>query len=435
MNHDLQNNKIVGAIDIGTSKVVALIGSKDESGKINILGMGVTESDGLFRGVISNIDKSVGSIKKALDQAEQQAGVQLKEVYVGIAGDHIDSFQTQGIVGISNPEQEITKQDVERLLEETKHIKIPSERQIIHAIPQDYIIDGQDGITDPVGMSGVRLEGNVHIITGMSSAIKNIKRCIEKAGLIIKDIVLEPIASSHAVLSEEEKEVGVALIDIGGGTTDIAVFDENIIRYTSVFAIAGKQVTDDIRKALGIVEKEAERIKREFGHAFSPSIIKNDIFMVKGINGRKPTEVSKELLSQVVQPRMEEILEFAAREIYDSGFYGRLGAGAVITGGTTLLRGTDELASQVLGMPVKIGIPSGITYSGLGPEIESPIYSTSVGLIRYGLDILKDSGELNKVNLKETDEENDEDIKDSKKAEKPENGGFFKNVKEFLKEL
>lgn len=427
-------------LDFGTTKICALIASKQQdSDKLNILGLGIAESEGINRGVVANIEKTVKAIKKAIEQAEQQAGVKVKDVVVGIAGDHVSSQQTRGIIGISNENNEISEADVKRLLDETRNLNLPKDRRILHVIPQEFIIDDQDGIFDPIGMSGVRLEAIVHIVTGMESAIQNIYRCVERAGLNVHDIILEPLASSNAVLSEEEKEVGVALVDIGGGTTDIAIFEENIIRHTSVFAVAGKQVTDDIRKGLGIVKSEAERIKREYGHAYGPSINKNDVFMISGIGGRKPPEITKSDLCNVIQPRMEEIFEFAHAEIVNSGYSGSLGAGIVITGGTTLLRGSDQLASEIFNMPIKIGIPGMLTYTGLVPEIENPVFSTVVGLALHGLekgnmsvstivtnneDLKKDSKSKTKDTFKKKTEIKTKDAK-----------SFFKKMADFIREL
>lgn len=381
------NEKLIVGLDIGTSKICALVSSPDEKpNSLNILGIGIAESEGMNRGVVVNIDKTIKSIRKVVDQAEQQAGIGINDVVVGIAGDHIDSFQTKGTIGISNSNHEITKMDVERVIDESRKVKIPSERKILHVMPQDFIIDGQDGIIDPVGMSGVRMEVNVHVVTGSETSIQNIYRCVQRAGLNVKDIVLEPLASSYAVLDDEEKEVGVALIDIGGGTTDIAIFEENLIRFTSVIAIGGKHVTNDIRKVLGIIVSQAERIKKEYGHTHLDSVLNDEVIMIPGIGGRSPMEANKSYLTQIIQARMEEIFTFALTEIRRSGFSQKLGAGLVITGGCSLLRGVEELAQSVFGMPVKIGIPSGITYSGLGPEVENPIYSTAVGLALYGLD-------------------------------------------------
>lgn len=386
INSSINDNNIVVGLDIGTSKIIALVAQKSQSGNnLNILGLGISESEGLNRGVVVNIERTVNAIRKVIDQAEQQSGIKINEVVVGIAGDHIESFKSMGLVGISSPNKEISEADVRRSLDEARQVAIPSERRILHVIPQSYVIDGQDGIYDPIGMSGVRMETNVHIVTGLETAIRNIYTCVERAGLAVKDLVLEPLACSYGVLSAEEKEVGVALIDIGGGTTDIAIFEENIIRYTSVIGIAGRQVTDDIRKGVGIILAQAERVKKEFGHAFIGSIHKDEVFMIPGINGRNPIEMSKSILCNIIQPRMEEIFEFALAEIEKSGYLNKLGAGLVITGGSTLLRGSEELAQEIFRMPVKIGMPSGITYSGLGPEIENPVYSTAVGLATFGL--------------------------------------------------
>jgi cell division protein FtsA len=379
--------KIIVGLDIGTSKVCALVASPDtKPGSLNILGIGIAESEGINRGVVVNIDKTIKSIQKVVSQAEQQAGIEINEVVVGIAGDHIDSFQTKGTIGISNDNREITKKDVERVIEESRKVKIPSDRKILHVLPQDFIIDGQDGITDPVGMSGVRMEANVHVVTGSETSIQNMYRCVERSGLNVKDLVLEPLASSYAVLDNEEKEVGVALIDIGGGTTDIAIFEENLIRFTSVIAIGGKHVTNDIRKVLGIIVTQAERIKKDYGHTHINSLMNDELIMIPGIGGRSPIEIPKSHLTEIIQARMEEIFGFALAEIRRSGFSQRLGAGVVITGGCSLLNGAEELARDIFGMPVKIGIPSGISYSGLAPEIENPIYSTGVGLALYGLE-------------------------------------------------
>jgi cell division protein FtsA len=378
-------NIIVG-LDIGTTKVCAIVAEINEStGATTVLGIGKAPSDGLHRGVVANIEKTVRSIQQAIDQAQQQSGIAIEEVVVGIAGDHIQSFQTTGIISISNPDREISQDDVDRLLEETRRIALPADRKILHVIPQEYIIDGQDGIMEPVGMSGIRMEARVHVVTGLVTAAQNIYRCVERTGLRVRNLVLEPIASSFSVLDEEEKEVGVALVDIGGGTTDIAIFEEGIIRHTAVFGIAGRQVTDDIREGLGIIASQAERIKREYGHAYEKSILSDEVFMIPGVGGRKPMEVTKSLLCRIIQPRMEELLEFACAELRRSGYASRLSAGVALTGGGSLLRGSEDLASEIFGVPVKIGIPGGLGNSGLAPEVENPQYATGVGLIRYAM--------------------------------------------------
>ncbi len=380
-----QNADISVGLDIGTSKLCLIIAQKDKNSNDNkILGLGITDSEGLSRGVITNIDKTVNAIKKIVQQAEQQSGIKIEDVVVGIAGDHIESLPQRGIISISNRNKEITKDDVDRLIRETKNISIPADRQIIHVFPQSYIIDGQDGVTDPIGMSGIRMEAEVLIITASSTAIQNIYRCVERAGLRVKDLVLEPIAASNATLNDEEKEVGVALVDIGGGTTDIAIYYENVLRHISIFSIAGKHITDDIRKVLGIIGTQAELIKRKHGNSLTETISEDEIFMVPGVAGRSPKEISKKMLSQIIQARSEEILEFINAELKNSNLSDSLGAGIVLTGGCSLLDGLDELAEKLLNQAVKIGIPSGFSSSGLAPETASPLYSTAVGLTLWG---------------------------------------------------
>jgi cell division protein FtsA len=388
------DNIIVG-LDIGTTKVCAVVAGTDENGRINILGVGRSPSEGMMRGVVTNIDKTITSIRSAIEKAESQSGVVIKSVIVGIAGDHIQSIQSRGVVAISGPDHEVTREDIERLIDDTKRVALPSDRKIIHVIPQEFIIDGQDGVYDPLGMSGVRMEANVHIITGLVSAAQNIYKCVQRVGLEISDMVLEPLASSYAVLDDEEKEIGIALLDVGGGTTDLAVFEERTIRHTAVIGIAGKKVTDDVRKGLGILTEQAERLKREHGFAYVPAVVDNEPIVLPGVGGRAPLEIDKTLLARIIQPRMEEIFEIAALEIKRSGYSKHLSGGVVLTGGGALTKGTADLAREVLGMPVKIGIPSGFS-GGLVREIENPAYATAVGLVIHGLK------NQNQVSLRET---------------------------------
>jgi len=379
MEHD-----IVVGLDIGTTKVCAVVAAVDDSGRFNVLGVGKSASGGLTRGVVTNIDKTVRSIQIAISEAEARSGIKIQSVIVGIAGDHIQSFQSRGVIAISGTEHEITQADVNRLIEDTKRVALPSDRKIIHVIPQEFIIDGQDGVFDPVGMSGVRLEANVHIITGLVTAAQNICKCVQRAGLQIRDMVLEPLASSYAVLDEEEKEVGIALLDVGGGTTDMAVFEDRTIRHTAVITIAGNQVTNDIRKGLGVLTEQAEKLKCQFGFAHLPSVVDDGPITLPGIGGRPPLDIDKRLLAQIIQPRMEEIFEIAGIEIKRSGYSRHLSAGAVLTGGGSLIKGSAELAREVLGMPVKIGVPAGFN-AGLVREIENPMFATCVGLVLHGL--------------------------------------------------
>ncbi len=378
------NDNIVVGLDIGTTKVCAVVAAVDDLDRINILGFGRAESDGLNRGVVVNIDRTVAAVREAVSEAERGAGVQVKSVVVGIAGDHVQSFQSRGVITISNRDNEVTSRDVKRLLADTMHVAMPADREILHVIPQDFIVDGQDGVADPVGMSGVRLEANVHIITGLVSAAKNIYRCIEKAGFEVADIVLEPLASSFAVLHPDEKEVGVALIDIGGGTTDIAVFEDNTIRHTAVIAVAGNNVTDDIRKGLGVMRDQAEYLKCNYGAAVAEVIKEDETVTIPGIGARNEKTISRGVLAQIVQPRMEEILEIAAIEIKRSGYGRHLSSGVVVTGGGSMVPGTAELAAEVLNVDARVGLPMGLA-GGLVEEVSDPKYATAVGLVLFAL--------------------------------------------------
>lgn len=379
------NSKVKLALDIGTTKICAIISKPDSTNKaIEVLGLGVTASDGMNRGVIVNIDKTVRAIKEAIEKAEQQSGLHAQTAICGIAGDHIHSSQSHHIISISNPQKEIHQEDLDRLIDEASRIPISPDRKILHLFPQEYIIDGQDGVTEPIGMNGVRMEAKIHVVTGLGTAIDNIYKCVERAGLVVEDLILEPYASSYSVLSEDEKEVGVALVDIGGGTTDIAVFHNKVIKFIDVIAMGGNLLTEDVREVLKIVKTEAERIKKEFGHCYLKSLHENTLLQVPGVGGRNPREIKRSELTMILQARMKEIFEFVDQSLINSGYKKNLGSGIVITGGTTLLTGTDELAAEVLQLPVKLGIPSRISSRGLAPEVENPIFATGVGLALHG---------------------------------------------------
>lgn len=377
------DGEIVVGLDIGTTKICAVVAAEDDLEGINILGVGIAESEGLNRGVVVNIDKTVAAIQEAVVKAERAAGVSVHSVIVGIAGDHVQSFQSRGVI-TTHRDGVITQQDVQRLLEDTTHVAMPADREILHVLPQEYIVDGQDGVVDPVGMSGVRLEANVHIVTGLVSAARNIYRCVEKAGYDVADIVLEPLASSYSVLHSDEKEVGVALIDIGGGTTDIAVFEDNTIRHTGVIAVAGNKVTDDIRKGLGLMRDQAEELKHQYGLALVDFNMPDETIRIPGIGGRTEKTISRSALSQIIQPRLEEILEIAGIEIKRSGYARHLGTGVVITGGGSLIPGTAQLAAEVLGVEARVGTPTGLG-GGMVKEVSDPKFATAVGLVLYGL--------------------------------------------------
>lgn len=379
-----ENERIVVGLDIGTTKVCAVVASIDEQDRIHILGVGKAPSDGLNRGVVVNIDKTVNAIKTAVEQAQLASGIEVNSVNVGIAGDHIRSIRSKGVITINNRDKEITVQDVERLLEDCQRIMLPPDQQILHVIPQEFVVDGQDGISDPVGMSGMRMEAEVHIITGLVSAAKNLYRCVERAGFQVADIILEPLASSYAVLDDEEKEAGVVLVDIGGGTTDLAVFQDNTIRHTAVIAIAGKKVTDDIKMGLSVLDDQAEKLKHQHGECFVDMIEEDESITIPGIAGRPPKEITKSILAKIIQARMEEIMEIIAIEIKRSGYGDSLSAGIVLSGGGALIKNICPLANEVLGLDAKIGKPLGLT-GGLTEEVNSPMYATSVGLVLHAL--------------------------------------------------
>ena len=379
-----ETERIMVGLDIGTTKICAIVASIDEQERINILGVGKAPSDGLSRGVVVNIDKTVNAIKEAIAQAELASGIQVNSVNVGIAGDHIRSMRSKGVITINNRDNEITAQDVERLLEDCQRIMLPTDQQILHVIPQEFVVDGQDGISDPVGMSGMRMEAEVHIITGLVSAAKNIYRCVERAGYQVADIILEPLASSYSALDAEEKEAGVVLVDIGGGTTDVAIFQESTIRHTAVIAVAGQKVTDDIRIGLSVLDDQAESLKRKHGESYADLIQEDEVITVPGIAGRPPKEITKSILGKIIQARMEEILEIVGIEIKRSGYSDALSAGVVLTGGGSLVKNICPLANESLGMDAKIGLPLGIT-GGLVEEVNSPIYATAVGLVIHAL--------------------------------------------------
>ncbi|MCW9707511.1 cell division protein FtsA [Fodinibius salsisoli] len=379
-----QEDRIVVGLDIGTTKVCAIVASIDPQDRIHILGVGKAPSDGLNRGVVVNIDKTVNAIQTAIEQAQLASGIEVNSVNVGIAGDHIRSMRSKGVITINNKDNEITVDDVERLLEDCQRIMLPTDQQIIHVIPQEFVVDGQDGISDPVGMSGMRMEAEVHIITGLVSAAKNIYRCVERAGYQVADIILEPLASSYAVLDEEEKEAGVVLVDIGGGTTDVAIFQDNTIRHTAVIAIAGKKVTDDIRMGLSVLDDQAEKLKCNHGEAYIDLIEDDEAITVPGIAGRPPKEITKSILGKIIQARMEEILEIVAIEVKRSGYADALSAGVVLSGGGSLIKNVCPLANEVLGMDAKVGKPLGLS-GGLTDEVNNPIYATGVGLVMHAI--------------------------------------------------
>jgi cell division protein FtsA len=379
----MSKKDLITGLDIGTTKICAIVGEVVEGGPnpvIDIVGIGSSPSRGLRKGNIINIDDTVESIQKAIEEAELMAGVEISTVYTGIAGGHIKSFNSTGIVAVKD--KEIASQDVQRVIDAAKAVAIPMDREVLHVIPQEYVIDSQEGIRDPVGMSGVRLEAKVHIVTGAVSSAQNLIKCANKAGLNVAEIILQPIASSEACLEQDERELGVILVDIGGGTSDIAIFKDGAIVHTGVLAIGGNHITNDIAVGLRTPQHEAEKIKIKHGCAMAGLVKADDIIEVPGVGGRKPRVLSRRLLAEIIEPRVEEIFALIQREVMKSGYHDLLSAGVVVTGGASLLEGLPEVAEVVFEMPVKRGIPHAI--GGLRDVVNSPKYATGVGLLKYG---------------------------------------------------
>ncbi|GAA4428850.1 cell division protein FtsA [Pontibacter saemangeumensis] len=380
----MQNDKIVVGLDIGTTKVCALVGRKNEFGKLEILGMGKAASEGVVRGIVSNIDKTVEAIRKAIRQAEEQSGINIGVVNVGIAGQHIKSLQHNGSITRQLTDHEITVEDVNRLTNDMYRLVTPPGSEIIHVMPQEYKVDYEEGIVDPVGMSGVRLEGNFHIITAQSNAINNINKCVSRAGLEVDQLILEPLASSMSVLSEEEKEAGVALVDIGGGTTDLAIFKDNIIRHTAVLPFGGNIITSDIKQGCMVMQNQAEQLKVKFGRAIADEASENEIVSIPGLRDRTPKEISLKNLAYIIEARMEEIVELVYAEIVRSGYANSLAGGIVVTGGGSQLQNLVQLVEYITGMDTRIGYPNEHLGRSKIDAVKSPMYATSVGLVLAG---------------------------------------------------
>jgi cell division protein FtsA len=371
---------IVG-LDIGTTKICCIIGEKTPEGGIDIIGLGQYPSRGLRKGVVVNIDSTVESIKSAVEEAEMMAGFEIESTFVGIAGGHINSLNSHGIIAVKG--KEVIEKDVDRVIEAAKAIAIPLDREVIHVLPQEYVVDNQDGIKDPLGMAGVRLEAKVHIVTAAVTSAQNIVKCVNKAGLDVQDIVLEQLASSESVLSADEKELGVAMIDIGGGTSDMAIFYQGAIKHTSVLTIAGSQMTNDIAIGLRTPNNEAENIKHSYGCAFSPLVRADETIEVSSVGGREPKTVSRQILSEIIEARSKEMFDMLDMELTNSGYRDIITSGIVLTGGASAMEGIADLAESVFQCPVRIGTPIGL--GGLIDVVNNPMYATSTGLIQYGL--------------------------------------------------
>lgn len=380
----MQQDKIVVGLDIGTTKICAIVGAKNEFGKLEVLGMGKAVSDGVIRGIVTNIDKTVLAIEKAVAEASEQSGIEINVVNVGIAGQHIKSSVHHGSITRDRVDDEITVEDINRLTNDIHKIVMPPGCEIIHVMPQDYIVDYEDGIKDPVGMSGVKLEADFHVITAQTNAIRNINKCIKRAGLEIDDLILEPLASSMSVLSDEEKEAGVCLVDIGGGTTDVAIFHDSIIRHTAVIPFGGNIITTDIKEGLKVMQNQAELLKTKFGKAIAEEANPNEIVSIPGLRNRPPKEISIRNLAHIVEARMEEIIELVHAEIITSGYASKLAGGIVVTGGGSQLGYIKQLFEYMTGMDARIGYPNEHLGKSKVEAIKSPMYATTVGLVLSG---------------------------------------------------
>lgn len=389
------NNLIVG-LDIGTSKVVAIVGEVNSSGDLEIIGIGSHRSTGLKKGVVVNIESTVQSIQRAIEEAELMAGCEIHSVYAGIAGSHISSMNSHGIVAIKD--REVMSHDVERVIDAAQAVAIPADQQILHILPQEYLIDSQEGVKEPMGMSGVRLEAKVHLITCAVNSAQNIEKCIKRCGLEVEDIILEQLASSYSVLTDDERELGVCLVDIGGGTTDIAIFTEGSIRHTGVIPIAGDQVTNDIAMALRTPTMHAEEIKIKYACALAKLTGVDETIQVPSVGDRDARSLSRQALAEVVEPRYDELFTLIQAELRRSGYEDLVAAGIVLTGGTSKMEGVIELAEEIFHMPVRLGWPQNVR--GLSDIVANPIYATGVGLLHYGI---KQQGQGAKTSIQHRD--------------------------------
>jgi cell division protein FtsA len=428
----MQEENIVVGLDIGTTKICAIVGRKNEYGKLEVLGMGKAKSEGVRRGIVTNIDKTISAIEKAIHDAEEQSGIEINTVNVGIAGQHIRSSVHHGGITRNSQDDEIRVEDVERLTNDMYRIVTPPGCEIIHVMPQHYTVDYEDGIVDPVGMSGVKLEADFHIITAQTHAINNINKCVRRAGLDIQHLILEPLASSLAVLSEEEKKAGVCLVDIGGGTTDMAIFYDGIIRHTAVIPFGGDIITQDIKQGCSVMEEQAELLKVKFGKCIAEEASFNEIVSIRGLRDRPPKEISLKNLAYIIEARMQEIFEMVHAEIISSGYEDKLAGGIVVTGGGSQLQSAKELCELTCANDARIGYPNEYLGKSKIEAVKSPMFATSVGLVLAGfkaidernLDYMKKKGKSTQGNRARSD-----------KGEKGEKPDFFRKVLERTKKF
>jgi cell division protein FtsA len=387
----MSKNSYVVGLDIGTKKIAAIIGEITEEKKVEIIGIGTAESRGLRKGIVVNLDSTVDAIKKAQEEAELMAGVEIDAAFIGISGAHIKSFNSRGVIAVSGKNREISREDIKRVIDQSKAVSIPPDREIIHIIPQEFVVDDQDGIKDPLGMSGIKLEVNVHIITGAITSVQNLRTCVARAGIEIEQVVLNQIATSSSILTHDEMELGVGLIDIGGGTTEVAIFERGSLWYTSVIPIGGDNFTNDIAVGLRTPIPDAEKIKKKFGCVSHPLVDEQETIEVPTVGrGKKPRVLSRQLLADIIHPRAEEIFRLVDNDIKRMGYEKSLNSGIVITGGTALLDGLEEVAEEIFDLPVRRGDPSGA--GGLVDRVGTPDFATTVGLIQYGYNLYRERG-------------------------------------------
>lgn len=430
-----ENAELVVGLDIGTTKIAAIVGYKNEHGKVEILSVGKSESLGVHRGVVANIEQTIESIKAAIKIAGDKANIDIEEVIVGIAGQHIKSMQHRGMVTRKSLDEEVSQNDVDQLIDNMHRLVMSPGEEIIHVIPQEYIIDNESGIRNPIGHSGIRLEGNFHIITGQVSAVKNIFKCVDRAKLKTVDLHLEPLASADAVLTDEEKEAGVVLVDIGGGTTDVAIFYDGIIRHTAVIPFGGNIITDDIKEGCGIIKTQAEQLKMRFGSALAQENQLNEVISIPGLRGRPHKEISVNTLAQIIEARMEEILEFVLFEIKSSGFERKLAGGIVITGGGSQLKHLTHLVMKNTGMDCRIGTPNE-HLAGADDELKNPMYATGIGLVMKGIEKYEREAKRGNNSSKAIEEKVlVETVESKQKAEKKVTGHSKQKVGNFFDSL
>ena len=423
---------IIVGLDIGTTKICAIVGRKNDHGKLDILGLGKKASDGVARGIVTNISKTVETIISTIEEASEKSNIEIGGVYVGIAGQHITSLQHRAVIVRNVGEEEISEKDIRRLINDVHKMAMQPGQQIIHVIPQEYTVDGEPGIREPIGMAGVKLEGNFHVVTGQATQVSNIQKCVNKAHLEVCDILLEPTASSASVLSEEEKEAGVALVDMGGGTTDVAIFQNGVLRHTAVIPLGGNIITEDIRGGCNVMKRQAEQMKVQYGCALADEVNGQDIISIKSVGGREAKEISIKNLAHIIQARVEEIFEHVLFEIKASGYEHRLIGGIVLTGGGAELRHIAQLVEYVTTIETRIGEPIEHLSKGMVEEVRSPMYATGVGLLMQGLEMEEQSEEVRRFHSARETSVASEEKTSGRKSGPGFLGNFFESMKGFF---